>query len=830
LSGPVATELLATGSPDARLVQRSRAGLRWGKGFQAHDPAVVAQATRAAPWIDTLYILAAFAIMLGTIALLGALGCNLGFDIFPFGEDNNWIEMLQKGEGAGAARLFWALDWRNPLSPWWYIAARSIILSFEAGLLALRYATSLLLALSTYCLLLTVAGPRFRSFALGLAIAVVFWMPNGYLEQIFWNYEGALAFSLLSIAAYAQFLRSGRRAYQLYATSLVAFFIAFATYTIQCGAMLAVAYLALRRTPEHTPFDVKQSSATHSLHSPPPRGEGTGVGGARMGTDSAKRITPLPNPRPSRDRATQVSRGPQGEGGTPTSGRRRRPSLALALIPSAVAAAAGSIRIGRGLLTAATDTAPFVALFGLFLLIWQTTIHPAAVDAISLHFTSSGLLASLREGAWTSDFATFYRRLLASSDLIAIVAAAAVCSIIAFCALLLRRRWPGIEAAVIEIPRLVDVVVVLACVASPTVALESGSSIWTPGTRWPMIYHVTTPAFMLSVAALFLIMTTRASVRRYRLWIAAVSAVVGAGAAFSLAHNYWQIEVADNEKFVRDSLSRMVAEEFALGRNPPLQVLIMLDETSRSRWWSNSTRSQVIARAWLQRDDISFRLVNWYPILEAHLASWWAVRFGPDSEGVSNAKAWGGEVPYDRLRILEISGHTARRISVADRDTFKGWQVEWQRTGPITLPEGSSVPFCPVTWSADQDALSAGWSIAERDERGPFRWTTSRSARLTLPSDCRNRALLRVFAASALSTRNIDNLELDANGHKLQYRRMIADGEFVYEAELPAEIVGQKPLIDIDFAVSALDSFPNATRQFGIAIRRVEIRPADRPH
>ena len=118
----------------------------------------------------------------------------------------------------------------------------------------------------------------------------------------------------------------------------------------------------------------------------------------------------------------------------------------------------------------------------------------------------------------------------------------------------------------------------------------------------------------------------------------------------------------------------------------------------------------------------------------------------------------------------------------------------------------------------------------ERDERGPFRWTTSRSARLTLPSDCRNRALLRVVAASALSTRNIDDLELDANGHKLQYRRMIADGNVVYEAELPAQIVGQKPLLDIDLAVSALDSVPNATRQFGIAIRRIEIQPADRPH
>ena len=58
--------------------------------------------------------------------------------------------MLQRGRGAEAARLFWAIDHRNPLSPWWYIAARPIILGFDAGLLALRYAIAALLAFAAY--------------------------------------------------------------------------------------------------------------------------------------------------------------------------------------------------------------------------------------------------------------------------------------------------------------------------------------------------------------------------------------------------------------------------------------------------------------------------------------------------------------------------------------------------------------------------------------------------------------------------------------------------------------------------------------------------------
>ena len=101
---------------------------------------------------DSAFILAALAALLLIIATLGALGFGVGFDVFPIGEDNNWIDMLQRGRGAEAARLFWAIDHRNPLSPWWYIAARPIILGFDAGLLALRYAIAALLAFAAYCM------------------------------------------------------------------------------------------------------------------------------------------------------------------------------------------------------------------------------------------------------------------------------------------------------------------------------------------------------------------------------------------------------------------------------------------------------------------------------------------------------------------------------------------------------------------------------------------------------------------------------------------------------------------------------------------------------
>ena len=148
--------------------------------------------------------------------------------------------MLRRGSGAEAARLLWATDHRNPLSPWWYIAARTIILEFRRRPARTALRVAAVLALAAYCMVVTVAGRQARAFALGLAMLVVVWMANRYTEQIIWNFHGALAASLFSVATYAHFLADGRRRHFLYAISIITWFIAFATYTIQCGAVLAI--------------------------------------------------------------------------------------------------------------------------------------------------------------------------------------------------------------------------------------------------------------------------------------------------------------------------------------------------------------------------------------------------------------------------------------------------------------------------------------------------------------------------------------------------------------------------------------------------------------
>ena len=366
---------------------------------------------------------------------------------------------------------------------------------------------------------------------------------------------------------------------------------------------------------------------------------------------------------------------------------------------------------------------------------------------------------------------------------------------------------------------------VVACLAAPTVALESGSDVWTPGTRWPMIDQLTSPVLLLAVVAALLAAATPRL--RARLWSGAVALAIAVGALFSLGHNRLQVEITANEKFIRDSMRRLLAEDFAAGLNPPTQILLMLDRPNQLRWRSDDILSPTIARVWLQRDDVSFRLIPWSAPRGAYEASWWPIRFGPDAAGVGDAKVGGGAVPYHELRILEISGRSARRLTRADREDFAGFDTEWSREGPIALTSVDPAQLCPIAWSADRDPRSKGWGEGERDDRGPVRWTTSLSARLSFATSCDRRSRLRVVAAYAVSMRNVERLALRANGQKLGYRRSFSDGDIVYEAELDPQVLTARPLLDIDLGVDALDTPAGGARRLGIAIRRVEIAPIE---
>ena len=118
--------------------------------------------------------------------------------------------------------------------------------------------------------------------------------------------------------------------------------------------------------------------------------------------------------------------------------------------------------------------------------------------------------------------------------------------------------------------------------------------------------------------------------------------------------------------------------------------------------------------------------------------------------------------------------------------------------------------LCPLVWTADRGAIMDGWSEPERDDKGPIRWTISRAAHLSLPARCDGPLLLRVVAA--VSDRKVEGLQPSVNGRAL-------------EAELDSQALSAPPLPELQIRVNQLDKVPGPSRQFGIAVRRIEVLP-----
>jgi len=182
--------------------------------------------------------------LIATMVVLQAAGLDFGFDLWPIGEFRNWLQFLQEGPGYNAAKLFWAVDHRNALSPWWYLAARPLIEAVPAAPLILHLLVGLFVGIAAYLLMAELTSSH--SFALSVGILSSLFIPNVYRDEVIWNFVGALGCTLVCIWLFAIFCRDRRQSGYL-AASYLAWFVAIATYTIQIGAMGGVFFVSLRQ-------------------------------------------------------------------------------------------------------------------------------------------------------------------------------------------------------------------------------------------------------------------------------------------------------------------------------------------------------------------------------------------------------------------------------------------------------------------------------------------------------------------------------------------------------------------------------------------------------
>jgi hypothetical protein len=147
--------------------------------------------------------------------------------------------------GFALQRQFWQDQSRNPLAPWWYQAFSPLIFLLPEGLYLVRKLVDLFLAISTYLLINQICRGKLPKMAFGCGVLVLFWNFSAYLDQIQWTMLISFGFSILSAYFYCRYLASAKPAGEYFAVSLLLFFVALATYSIQSGVPGAVLLLGL---------------------------------------------------------------------------------------------------------------------------------------------------------------------------------------------------------------------------------------------------------------------------------------------------------------------------------------------------------------------------------------------------------------------------------------------------------------------------------------------------------------------------------------------------------------------------------------------------------
>jgi hypothetical protein len=202
-----------------------------------------------------------FLLWVAYLLLLGGLrraGLDYGFKIGPQREDLNWMDFFLDASGGGVAQVFWKLDGRNPLSPWWYVLAEPLIRRSPYGLHVASMVINPFLACCTYLLLDRLGHGRSKAFAFTVALVVMLWTFTSSYSHIQWNFYGAAGFTLLSIHCYCGYIDGNRARGGGMVLALLCYLVAIGTYTLQTGAVVAVFFLALLRSDAAWPERIKR--------------------------------------------------------------------------------------------------------------------------------------------------------------------------------------------------------------------------------------------------------------------------------------------------------------------------------------------------------------------------------------------------------------------------------------------------------------------------------------------------------------------------------------------------------------------------------------------
>lgn len=546
---------------------------------------------RSQIFIDLAIILAAWATLIAVYLLLGRAGYGTGLAVTTMGEDQNWIALLRAETPHAIANNFWRIDGRNPLSPWFYILAKPLILSVTNGIALLQYAIGLWLAMATYFMLrlLTAQGGRWFAVSSSAIIAVNY--SNAYFDHIIWNFQLALCCTIMAIVFYILFLRSQKRSIWAYGISLSFWCISFYSYTLQSGAIVAITVCQLAHL---TRTDDKNANA---------------------------------------------------------------------------ASARSFIQALKSQVIELVDLVPYIVVFGIFLLTWVTAT-PAG-GGFPYQFSFLRLLSSLQAGIIHPDIALMYEVLRLSSFraqywTVGMLAAAAGVFFIA-------RSMPRKPRNQIAF-RYLMVILVVCSIALPTLLLESGGSDWAPGTRWRMIYQMTTPVLIMAITGCVL---SFFRLRFANLIFQIVSGVLLAvSIAFSLAYNERQVSLTRSEATVRQAMHEVIVERQSEINAVPLLFVMEMDDSFQ--WLASETLRSVYMRTWFPGVNAEYRILPSRRYIPSNPTK---LIFG--EHGISVAGASGVSTPYHRVVVLHAFGRSVTRRFSISREEVVSHNGVWLAPGDL---------------------------------------------------------------------------------------------------------------------------------------------------
>jgi hypothetical protein len=548
------------------------------------------------------------------LALLGLLQVTthtgVGLKVWPVGEDQNWLCLMRDKPGLSLPRTFWALDSRNPLSVWWYVAAKPLLLEKSGyGFFMVRRTMDLCCALCVLLLVYQLGRGGHGFFSFSCALITQLWNFSWRFDNVVWVFLGALCLSLLSLWAYCKYVDTDRKKGRYLALSLIFYLLAIGTYTLQASAFLAVIVLALFRPP---------------------------------GSPADKRAW------------------------------RKRALRALG------------------------DASLFAAVCAIFLLFWVTCSFPwgsSMAQTCSLSLLTKQLRSSLEQVIWHPGTGNLLKS-IGSTWKVSHLMGAALGGMVFFGMVLGRIAFAPTGNKVEDtIRRKTDrspshaallgyLAAVILGISAMTIALESISPIWFPGTRTPMLEQVLQPLLyggaLLGLTAL---VSRFPRLARAALWVGATAICSG---VFLVGLEYNRLQVMTTGIWKK----RLVDAVRDLGpyTDKPLSVILKIDPVP------DRCYDLPIAQHYIQKHFHS-KSLNLVVLQKRSAVSGWmgfsAIAFRPDDQGISMMGANGRNsvCRYNEVILAQRHNDKTTLLTTLGMPDLEGYEATFARSQPIAAAE-----------------------------------------------------------------------------------------------------------------------------------------------